>query len=71
MDVKWTPQQEEAVFAPVSNILVTAAAGAGKTQVLTGRILNRILSGSDVTRMLIVTFTNAAAAEMKSRIAKA
>lgn len=71
MEVKWTAQQEEAVFAPVSNILVTAAAGAGKTQVLTGRILQRILSGADVSRMLIVTFTNAAAAEMRSRIAKA
>lgn len=71
MEVKWTKEQEEAVLAPVSNILVTAAAGAGKTQVLTGRILNRILQGADVTRMLVVTFTNAAAAEMKTRIAKA
>lgn len=71
MDVKWTEQQKEAVMAPVSNILVTAAAGAGKTQVLTGRILQRILGGADITRMLIVTFTNAAAAEMKGRISKA
>ncbi len=71
MEVKWTAQQEEAVFAPVSNILVTAAAGAGKTQVLTGRILQRIIGGADLTRMLVVTFTNAAAAEMKGRIAKA
>jgi len=71
MEIKWTKEQEEAVYAPVSDILVTAAAGAGKTQVLTGRILQRILGGADVTRMLVVTFTNAAATEMKGRIAKA
>ena len=71
MEVKWTDDQREAVYAPVSNILVTAAAGAGKTQVLTGRILQRILGGGDITRMLVVTFTNAAAAEMKGRISKA
>lgn len=68
MSVKWTEEQREAVYAPVSNILITAAAGAGKTQVLTGRILNRIIEGADITRMLVVTFTNAAAAEMKGRI---
>ena len=42
--MKWTKMQEKAVFHPLSDILVTAAAGSGKTQVLTGRILDRIKS---------------------------
>ena len=42
MKFKWTDAQEEAVYADISNTLVTAAAGSGKTQVLTGRILERI-----------------------------
>lgn len=67
----YTPMQKEAVEAPVSNILVTAAAGSGKTQVLTGRILDRIKNhGADISKMLIITFTNAAAAEMRERISK-
>ena len=70
MKFKWTDAQEEAVYADISNTLVTAAAGSGKTQVLTGRILERIKAGQDVDRLLIVTFTNAAAAEMRGRIAK-
>ncbi len=67
--MKWTSMQEKAVTAPVSNILVAAAAGSGKTQVLTGRILDRIQNhNSDISRMLVITFTNAAAAEMRERI---
>lgn len=69
--MNFTPMQKAAVEAPVSNILVTAAAGSGKTQVLTGRILDRIKNhGADISRMLVITFTNAAAAEMRSRISK-
>ena len=68
--MKWTKMQEKAVFHPLSDILVTAAAGSGKTQVLTGRILDRIKSKkTDISKMLVITFTNAAAAEMKKRIA--
>lgn len=68
--ISWTKEQSEAVFAPVSDILVTAAAGSGKTQVLTGRIIERIINGADITRLLVVTFTNAAASEMRARISK-
>lgn len=71
MKFEWTPSQSEAVYADISNTLVTAAAGSGKTQVLTGRILERIKAGQEVDRLLIVTFTNAAAAEMRGRIAAA
>ncbi len=69
--MKWTKMQEAAVLSPVSDILVTAAAGSGKTQVLTGRILNRITNeNADISKMLIMTFTNAAASEMRERISK-
>ena len=73
MIMGWTPNQKQAIDAPVSDILVTAAAGSGKTAVMVERIINRILSenGTDVDRMLIVTYTNAAAAEIKDRIMKA
>ncbi|WP_127848162.1 helicase-exonuclease AddAB subunit AddA [Lacticaseibacillus hulanensis] len=50
------------------NVLVSASAGSGKTAVLVERIRRQILAGGDVTRMLVVTFTNAAAAEMKAKI---
>lgn len=54
-----------------NDVLVSASAGSGKTTVLVERILRQILNGGDVTRLLVVTFTNAAAAEMKAKIAKA
>ena len=69
----WTPMQQAAIDQRDANILVSAAAGSGKTAVLTERVLNRIL-GSEVEapieleRFLIVTFTSAAAQEMKERI---
>lgn len=53
------------------DVLVSASAGSGKTTVLVERILRQILNGGDITRLLVVTFTNAAAAEMKAKIAKA
>ncbi len=69
MMVKWTDEQAKAVYGEKANCLVSAAAGSGKTQVLTGRIIHRILNENiDVNRILIVTFTKAAAAEMRSRI---
>ena len=70
----YTPEQQAAVDAPVADILVTAAAGAGKTHVLTGRVIRRITDPADpvrVDRLLIATFTKAAAAEMRERIDKA
>lgn len=68
---KWTNEQSDAIYAKRSNLLVAAAAGAGKTSVLVERIINKIVdkdSPTDIDRMLIVTFTNAAAAEMRERI---
>ncbi|MFR5876419.1 MAG: helicase-exonuclease AddAB subunit AddA [Eubacterium sp.] len=70
---KWTPAQQNAIDARGCNILISAAAGSGKTAVLVQRVINLItddINPVDVDRLLIVTFTNAAAAEMKSRIAK-
>ena len=69
----WTPAQQAAIDKRGANILVSAAAGSGKTAVLTERVLKRIM-GSDteapieIDRFLIVTFTSAAAGEMKERI---
>ncbi|WP_297127876.1 helicase-exonuclease AddAB subunit AddA [uncultured Eubacterium sp.] len=70
----WTISQQNAIEARNSNILVSAAAGSGKTAVLVERVIRLITDVNlnvDVDKLLIVTFTNAAAAEMKSRIAKA
>ena len=67
----WTKEQKEAIELRNKNILVAAAAGSGKTAVLVERIKRLILEEkSSVDRMLIVTFTNAAAAEMKEKIQK-
>lgn len=71
MEVKWTDAQLDAIKARKKNILVSAAAGSGKTAVLAQRVINRLLdinNSTDVDRLLVVTFTNAAAAEMKARI---
>lgn len=68
---KWTPKQEEAIYTKNKNILVSAAAGSGKTAVLVERIANLIIQEKkDISTMLICTFTNAAALEMKERISK-
>ena len=68
---KWTPEQKEAVETDGANILVSAAAGSGKTSVLVERISRLIIDEEvDVDRFLITTFTNSAAAEMKERLEK-
>ena len=68
----WTMAQREAIEARNDMLLVSAAAGSGKTAVLVERILSLIQKdGLDVSRMLVVTFTRAAAAEMRERILKA
>lgn len=70
--VEFTEDQKKAIETLDKSILVSAAAGSGKTAVLVERIINIIVSGkADVDRMLVVTFTNAAAAEMKQKIIKA
>ncbi|MBQ7718130.1 MAG: helicase-exonuclease AddAB subunit AddA [Clostridia bacterium] len=68
MAINWTKEQLSAVNADVANIIVTAAAGAGKTQVLAERIVRRIINGTDISRILVMTFTDAAAMEMRARI---
>ena len=70
----WTRSQETAMNERGKLLLVSAAAGSGKTSVLTERIIRRLLDREDpvsLSELLIVTFTRAAAAELKSRIAKA
>ncbi len=64
---EWNELQKRAIDASGS-IVVSAAAGSGKTSVLAERVLSLIKQGSDIERMLIVTFTNLAAGEMKERI---
>ncbi|MBQ2805738.1 MAG: UvrD-helicase domain-containing protein [Clostridia bacterium] len=69
----WTPAQRAAMQYMNTSLLVSAAAGSGKTATLTQRIIDQIVQNEDCTleRMLIVTFTRAAAAELRSRIAQA
>ena len=70
--MEWTKEQEQAIHKKESNILVAAAAGSGKTAVLVERIINKIINENvDIDKILVVTFTNAAAAEMRERILKA
>ena len=66
----WTKNQEKAINETGINILVSAGAGSGKTGVLTERVSQLIKKGTPINRFLIVTFTNAAAIEMKTRIRK-
>jgi len=72
--VEFTPSQQSVIDARDSSILVSAAAGSGKTAVLVERIIGRILDPVhpvDIDRILVLTFTNAAAGEMKERIRNA
>jgi ATP-dependent helicase/nuclease subunit A len=74
MDVKWTSEQQKVIDLRDRDILVSAAAGSGKTAVLVERIVNRICVDDppvDIDRMLVVTFTKAAAAEMRERVSRA
>ena len=66
---EWTKAQRAAIETRDKNILVAAAAGSGKTAVLVERILSLILSGAcDVDELLVMTFTDAAAREMRQRV---
>lgn len=68
-DAQWTDNQWKSIYAKGQDILVAAAAGSGKTAVLVERIIQRIITdGIDVDRLLVVTFTNASAREMKARV---
>lgn len=67
----WTPEQQQAIDEEGKNIIVSAGAGSGKTAVLTERVIRKLKSGVHINELLVLTFTNAAAAEMKERIRKA
>ena len=74
MGVTWTSEQKKVIDLRDRNILVSAAAGSGKTAVLVERIITRLTKDNpplDVDKLLVVTYTEAAAAEMKERIANA
>ena len=65
---KWTSEQLKAIETSGNNIIVSAGAGSGKTAVLSERVLYKIFHGVKINELLILTFTNAAAREMKDRI---
>ncbi len=67
---KWTKEQQEAILKDGTNIIVSAGAGSGKTAVLTERVIYKLQKGIKINELLILTFTNAAAGEMKDRIRK-
>lgn len=74
MSNHWTKEQEEALDARGQNLLLSAAAGSGKTAVLTERIIRLVenpKSHTDINELLVLTFTKAAASEMKARVSKA
>ncbi|WP_188455251.1 helicase-exonuclease AddAB subunit AddA [Virgibacillus oceani] len=69
--VNWTKEQAEAIYTDGSDVLVAAAAGSGKTAVLVERIIQKLLNKDhpvDIDTLLVVTFTNAAAQEMRNRV---
>lgn len=73
MERKWTPAQKNAIDTRDCNVLVSAAAGSGKTAVLVERIISMITDPDkniDIDRLVVVTFTKAAAAQMKDKIRK-
>ena len=67
----WTPEQLTAINEEGKNIIVSAGAGSGKTAVLTERVIRKLKENTHINELLILTFTNAAAAEMKERIRSA
>ena len=71
-ETKWTEDQLQAIEKRDSNILVSASAGSGKTAVLVERIIQKVLNEYlDIDKILVVTFTNAAAQELKEKILNA
>lgn len=71
---KWTPEQRQSIDARGGSLLISAAAGSGKTAVLVERIVALVTDSDhpvDVDRLLVVTFTRAAAAEMRQRLSTA
>lgn len=71
MSTRWTPEQKQAIELDGTSIIVSAGAGSGKTAVLTERVIRKLREGVSLDQLLILTFTKAAAAEMKERIRQA
>ncbi|NHI98872.1 helicase-exonuclease AddAB subunit AddA [Lactococcus garvieae] len=69
-EVKFTPEQEEAIHSQGHNILVSASAGSGKTFVMANRIVEKIKNGIDIESLFISTFTKKSAAELRMRLEK-
>ena len=67
---KFTEEQQKAIDLEGTNLLISAGAGSGKTAVLTERVLRKIKEGTHINELLILTFTNKAALEMKERVRK-
>lgn len=68
--MQWTDEQARAIDARGGNLLLSAAAGSGKTTVLVARVMKLIEEGARIDRMLVVTFTNAAASDMRAKLSK-
>ena len=68
--MQFTEKQLRAIHTDGKSVLVSAAAGSGKTSVLAKRVARLVVDGCDIRNMLIMTFTNAAAAEMRQRISR-
>lgn len=66
--IQWTESQRSAIDARGCSLAVSAAAGSGKTAVLTQRIIEKLRGGADISRLLVVTFTNDAAADLREKI---
>ena len=66
--LSFTKEQTQAIQTSGTNLLISASAGSGKTMVLVNRIIEKIKNGTSIDELLVVTFTNAAAKEMKQRI---
>ena len=71
MAIELTAEQRAAVQDRGGDLLVAAAAGSGKTRVLVERLMAAVEAGEDIDRFLVITFTNAAAAELRGRVAAA
>lgn len=69
-NVTWTDEQWEAIYKDGNNIIVSAGAGSGKTAVLTERIIEKLKRGVSISSLVVLTFTKAAAFEMKTRVRK-
>jgi ATP-dependent helicase/nuclease subunit A len=70
MEIKWSTAQKKAIEKRDSNLLISAGAGSGKTAVLTQKVYELVKSGTNIEKVLMFTFTKAAALEMKERLIK-